>query len=36
MSQRRRRFVSVARLVGIVLAFAALLYGLHLLGLGPQ
>ncbi len=35
-SQRRQRLLSAARLVGILIAFAALLYGLHLLGLGPQ
>jgi hypothetical protein len=28
--------VSIAKVVGIVVAFAALLYGLHVLGLGPQ
>jgi hypothetical protein len=35
-SERKRRFVSTAKVVGIVVAFAALLYGLHLLGFGPQ
>ena len=33
---RRRRLVSAARVIGVLIAFAALLYGLHLLGLGPQ
>jgi hypothetical protein len=32
----RRRFIAIAKVVGIVIAFAALLYGLHLLGFGPQ
>jgi hypothetical protein len=35
-SQRRRRLISFARTVGVLVAFAALLYGLHLLGFGPQ
>jgi hypothetical protein len=35
-SARRRRFIATAKVVGIVVAFAALLYGLHLLGFGPQ
>jgi hypothetical protein len=34
--QRRRKVVAIARTVGILIAFAALLYGLHLLGFGPQ
>jgi len=33
---RRKRFLTVAKTVGIIVAFAALLYGLHLLGFGPQ
>lgn len=36
VSARRRRFITVAKFVGVVVAFAALLYGLHLLGFGPQ
>ena len=35
-SSRRRRLIAIAKFVGIVVAFAALLYGLHLLGFGPQ
>jgi hypothetical protein len=35
-SQRRRRLMTIAKTVGILVAFAALLYGLHLLGMGPQ
>ena len=35
-ASRRQRLLSAARVVGILVAFAALLYGLHLLGLGPQ
>lgn len=35
-STRRRRFIAIAKVVGVVVAFAALLYGLHLLGFGPQ
>jgi hypothetical protein len=35
-SRRERRQVAIAKVVGIVVAFAALLYGLHLLGFGPQ
>jgi hypothetical protein len=35
-SRRRRRLISVAKVAGVVVAFAALLYGLHLLGFGPQ
>ena len=35
-SSRRQRFIAIAKVVGIVVAFAALLYGLHLLGFGPQ
>ena len=33
---RRQRLLAVARTVGVLIAFAALLYGLHLLGFGPQ
>jgi hypothetical protein len=33
---RKRRLIAAAKVVGIVVAFAALLYGLHLLGFGPQ
>jgi len=33
---RKRRLITAAKVVGIVVAFAALLYGLHLLGFGPQ
>ncbi len=32
----RRRLLSILRTVGILVAFAALLYGLHLLGFGPN
>ncbi len=35
-ARRRQRFLQLARTVGILIAFAALLYGLHLLGFGPQ
>jgi hypothetical protein len=35
-SRRKRRPVEIAKVVGILVAFAALLYGLHLLGFGPQ
>lgn len=35
-STRKRRLIAAAKVVGIVVAFAALLYGLHLLGFGPQ
>lgn len=35
-SIRQRRIRSIAKTVGILLAFCALLYALHLLGLGPQ
>jgi hypothetical protein len=35
-NRRRQRWIAVAKVVGIVVAFAALLYGLHLLGFGPQ
>ena len=35
-SSRRQRLLYAVRVVGILIAFAALLYGLHLLGLGPQ
>jgi hypothetical protein len=35
-NRRRQRLLSAARVVGVLIAFAALLYGLHLLGLGPQ
>jgi hypothetical protein len=34
--RRRQRLLSAARVTGVLIAFAALLYGLHLLGLGPQ
>jgi len=34
--RRRQRFLTVAKTVGVLVAFAALLYGLHLLGFGPQ
>ena len=34
--RRKRHLVANAKFVGIVVAFAALLYGLHLLGFGPQ
>jgi len=34
--KRTRRFIAIAKVVGAVVAFAALLYGLHLLGFGPQ
>lgn len=34
--RRRRRLLTTAKTVGVVVAFAALLYGLHLLGFGPQ
>lgn len=33
---RKRRLVATAKVVGIVVAFASLLYGLHLLGFGPR
>lgn len=35
-SSRRRRLIGIAKVVGVAVAFAALLYGLHLLGFGPQ
>lgn len=35
-SERKQRFVSTAKVVGILVAFAALLYVLHLLKFGPQ
>jgi hypothetical protein len=35
-SNRRGKVLAVVRTVGILIAFAALLYGLHLLGFGPQ
>jgi hypothetical protein len=35
-ARRKARFLHVLRTVGILIAFAALLYGLHLLGFGPQ
>ncbi|HEX9624718.1 MAG TPA: hypothetical protein VF979_10100 [Streptosporangiaceae bacterium] len=35
-ARRKQRFLQIARTVGILIAFAALLYGLHLLGFGPQ
>jgi hypothetical protein len=34
-SRRKQRLYALAKVVGIVIAFAALLYGLHLLGFGP-
>jgi len=34
-TSRRRRLIATAKVLGIVVAFAALLYGLHLLGFGP-
>lgn len=33
---RRQRLIGIAKVVGVLVAFAALLYGLHLLGFGPQ
>jgi hypothetical protein len=35
-SRRRQKLLATLRIIGIVIAFAALLYGLHLLHLGPQ
>jgi hypothetical protein len=35
-ARRKARFLQILRTVGILIAFAALLYGLHLLGFGPQ
>jgi hypothetical protein len=35
-ASRRQRLLSAARMIGILIAFAALLYGLHLLGFGPS
>ena len=35
-ASRRQRLLSAARTIGILIAFAALLYGLHLLGFGPS
>ena len=35
-SPRKRRLVAMVKVVGIVIAFAALLYGMHRLGFGPQ
>jgi hypothetical protein len=35
-ARRRARYLQIQRTVGILIAFAALLYGLHLLGFGPQ
>lgn len=35
-STRKRRLLATAKFVGILVAFVALLYGLHLLGFGPQ
>ncbi len=32
----RQRFIQIARTVGVLIAFVALLYGLHLLGFGPR
>ncbi len=34
--RRRQRLLAIAKTVGVLVAFAALLYGLHLLGFGPQ
>ena len=34
-SRRKQRWLSTAKVVGVIVAFAALLYGLHLLGFGP-
>jgi hypothetical protein len=34
--RRRQRLLALAKTVGVLVAFAALLYGLHLLGFGPQ
>jgi hypothetical protein len=36
LSPRRQRLLTVARTVGVLVAFVALLYGLHLLGFGPH
>ena len=33
---RKRRLIATAKVVGVLVAFAALLYGLHLLGYGPR
>ena len=33
---RKSRLIARAKVVGVVVAFAALLYGLHLLGYGPR
>lgn len=35
-NQRKRRLLAMAKVVGVIVAFVALLYGLHLLGFGPQ
>ena len=35
-ARRKQRFLKVLRTVGVLIAFAALLYGMHLLGFGPQ
>jgi hypothetical protein len=35
-ARRKARFLQVIRTIGVLIAFAALLYGLHLLGFGPQ
>jgi hypothetical protein len=35
-ARRKARFLQIVRTVGVLIAFAALLYGLHLLGFGPQ
>ena len=35
-ARRKARSLQILRTVGILIAFVALLYGLHLLGFGPQ
>lgn len=35
-ARRRARLLQILRTVGVLIAFAALLYGMHLLGFGPQ
>jgi hypothetical protein len=35
-ARRQARSQQILRTVGVLIAFAALLYGLHLLGFGPQ
>jgi hypothetical protein len=35
-ARRKARFLQIVRTIGILIAFAALLYGLHLLGFGPH